>query len=944
MARRSNNHSPLLRLPPELLEHLALHLATLPPNLGPPTALLPFLATCRAVYAKLGWSHNTALWAKIARAKFALGGLPKEVSGYGEWAFDGDPAVSTLAGVKRARGKLAEDAQTLRTLCLALRVIRSGDPHVPGAARALIVAYWMLVGDDGEEGEQGTLTNPSRNRNRRHLAWAAARSFSLRYVRERLYLGRWGERGRVDDMDDRPEHATPAWRVGWPRDTEAGAAALWVVWFFEGEETLRAEPEPLRRHLMSLLFPFVVAPFRYASALAPPHHYSIPLLPSVFGSQSAALNAQLQQIPLGPELHEQGVEGEGAGQRRAGAITVPTNHGSFPIYALGAPRPPPRSSARPGPGRPTASGPSAHGPSASSAAPPNTHAGPPSKTETRSRLLTAPPARLLFFARMQVGSRMGVPPHLPRDRVEAVRLWLASGETGPQPVRPTQADIHEKNGRPIVRFERQLPGLAPFTSPTSTSASPSASAASTAASTSTTASSAAPPPLSVDPQLDANPLSDGADGEGSRRWGPHRWRGRLCRGYGGESSSSSTVRRSAGACGRSAGDTRGNQGKGGAPPGRIGRVYELGSFAGLWAGTMLMPSEPPYTALIGTPGGALPLTGLPRDDFAAALRPVYMRIREYQSFAPHAALPPPPANPTTADEGLREGWVPGGMRVVGAGGGRVEVRVPAGGVGVGTRRGEEDVYEYESVVEGRVREGAHDVERCPGCVRVGERERARRGRAEAFTRPGKDTMEEDNGEEEMVGYRGEDGVESYESGSSRASGSGSFASASASRSGSRSGSSAHSQFAPSASPQSQSVSASASPTSSTTSSKDWPEWSAPAWAGHRFDVNDDDEEEGGDGGWEAACDGVQDVVFAGATDPHHGQAWHHYDIAGRVRPWDGLIGLVMRPRDRTLDLATYFISGHIIGRDTFEGTWQMASQDVLAPSWGGSICLARGED
>jgi hypothetical protein len=49
-------------------------------------------------------------------------------------------------------------------------------------------------------------------------------------------------------------------------------------------------------------------------------------------------------------------------------------------------------------------------------------------------------------------------------------------------------------------------------------------------------------------------------------------------------------------------------------------------------------------------------------------------------------------------------------------------------------------------------------------------------------------------------------------------------------------------------------------------------------------------------------------------------------------------------RDRALGLATYFISGYLVGRDTFQGTWQMAAQDVLAPSWGGSICLARGED
>ncbi|KAJ7633697.1 hypothetical protein B0H17DRAFT_1108073, partial [Mycena rosella] len=72
-------------------------------------------------------------------------------------------------------------------------------------------------------------------------------------------------------------------------------------------------------------------------------------------------------------------------------------------------------------------------------------------------------------------------------------------------------------------------------------------------------------------------------------------------------------------------------GRGGAAPGRIGRVYELGSFAGLWAGKMLMPSEPPYTFLLSAPGGAFPRGGLARHDFVAAARPVYMRIAEHHS-------------------------------------------------------------------------------------------------------------------------------------------------------------------------------------------------------------------------------------------------------------------------------------------------------------------------
>ncbi|KAF8125529.1 hypothetical protein K438DRAFT_1892007 [Mycena galopus ATCC 62051] len=150
------------------------------------------------------------------------------------------------------------------------------------------------------------------------------------------------------------------------------------------------------------------------------------------------------------------------------------------------------------------------------------------------------------------------------------------------------------------------------------------------------------------------------------------------------------------------------------------------------------------------------------------------------------------------------------------------------------------------------------------------------------------------------------------------------------------GSSVFSEAVPASSSKEQSsVSGDRTPCSVDSDDAPWPEWNASAWAAHRFDEDE---------GWETACDGVQDVIFEGETDPRHGMAWHHYEYAGRVRPWDGLIGLLMRPRDRTLGLATFFISGHLAGRDTFEGTWQMASQDVLAPSWGGSICLARGEE
>ncbi|KAJ7460324.1 hypothetical protein FB451DRAFT_1405555 [Mycena latifolia] len=301
-------------------------------------------------------------------------------------------------------------------------------------------------------------------------------------------------------------------------------------------------------------------------------------------------------------------------------------------------------------------------------------------------------------------------------------------------------------------------------------------------------------------------------------------------------------------------------------------------------------------------------------------------------FHPHTPVPPPPPDSTTGEEGMRAGWLPRGTRVLPINAHQVEVRVdPAaahvntfeaqfGYADAGGRRGAEDVYVYETVGEGgRVREGAH-VEGCGGCVRAEERARWARAR---WTRGMDVEMEE---------------APMYESSE------GPSPSSSQEREGGSSGGQASSsQAPPSSSPPQDQASDSAhehTPYSSSfehtsDSSTAWPEWDAPAWAGHRFA---DDE------GWEGACDGVQDVVFTGSTDPRHGMAWHHYEYAGRVRPWDGLIGLVMRPRDRTRGLGTYFISGHLVGRDTFEGTWQIAAQDVLAPSWGGSVCLARGEE
>lgn len=40
------------------------------------------------------------------------------------------------------------------------------------------------------------------------------------------------------------------------------------------------------------------------------------------------------------------------------------------------------------------------------------------------------------------------------------------------------------------------------------------------------------------------------------------------------------------------------------------------------------------------------------------------------------------------------------------------------------------------------------------------------------------------------------------------------------------------------------------------------------------------------------CDGVRDVLLTGTTDPRHAAAWGKWAWKGRVRTWDGLVGLV----------------------------------------------------
>ncbi|KAJ7633696.1 hypothetical protein B0H17DRAFT_1108070, partial [Mycena rosella] len=455
--------SPLVSLSPELLTLIALHLASAPPNLGPPAPLLPLLRTCRALHARLGSAGNGVLWARIARAKFAAASL----------------AVDSQRALTKASSPIPAAVHALRAHCRTLQTLRAGDPHAPDAGRALVAAYTLLVQDSWDAAPLGASTEglpalpealrplhatggverqgkvkQMDGKNRKQLAWAGAREFAMRFVRERLYEGRYGE-------DDDDSDAESAWCVGWPRDTAAGAAALWVLWFFEGWIPSAPSPSPRAARswhccCRSSSRRFGTPPPSARRTITPSRSCppSRPLHLGRGGRQprSRRCTARIHSIRCG------GSDTSATRQARTGifrASTAPWTRstGKTPTRLRAArpgdrdgtatpPRHPPPALLRfaspaPAPtlfrdgararrlldgGIPTRA---RHGDDPALQRPPPPAAGnraPQPRTHSRT-LLTAPPARLLFFARMQAGGRMGVPPHLARDRAEAEARW-----------------------------------------------------------------------------------------------------------------------------------------------------------------------------------------------------------------------------------------------------------------------------------------------------------------------------------------------------------------------------------------------------------------------------------------------------------------------------------------------------------------------------------------
>jgi len=95
----------------------------------------------------------------------------------------------------------------------------------------------------------------------------------------------------------------------------------------------------------------------------------------------------------------------------------------------------------------------------------------------------------------------------------------------------------------------------------------------------------------------------------------------------------------------------------------------------------------------------------------------------------------------------------------------------------------------------------------------------------------------------------------------------------------------------------------------------------------------------------------------GETPKRH-IAWSRqmYRLYGRVRSWDGMIGMLRvdersTPGLNDLDgqsgylsaITNMFICGYIVGGKTFVGEWRMAACDPIKPGWSGPILMSLRE-
>jgi hypothetical protein len=187
-------------LPQEILEHVVFFAAT-EPFIGPPSAIIPLLSTCRAINDYLSITSNHHLYAQIFAHKFDLA-----------------PAIRRLGARVSSSVFLSSE---LRRRCLHMRRIK----HRSDAVVTNPECVDDVEGGGGES--EDTL---------RATLWTAylmmLENDEKNEAQLREYAGIEGWLRQYWFDEDGASMAKYAIRLGqWPSNTEHASLAMWLFWF-----------------------------------------------------------------------------------------------------------------------------------------------------------------------------------------------------------------------------------------------------------------------------------------------------------------------------------------------------------------------------------------------------------------------------------------------------------------------------------------------------------------------------------------------------------------------------------------------------------------------------------------------------------------------------------------------------------------------------------------
>ncbi|KAI0056832.1 hypothetical protein BV25DRAFT_1920659 [Artomyces pyxidatus] len=203
--------SPKLQEHQDSMEDIVLHAVADDPLERPPSVLLNLLLTCRRFYDMLNVQHNPRLYYRLFVDKFDA------------------PAVARRLPEDAMHA--ANVAHELRGRYSALQCFRRGNLDDPQLTQAFLVAYLMLLEDDGKNMSQ--------------LLWAGLPALLEEYIVERLHVG-------ADASD------------GWPAVNKTNALVVALFWQMTTRHAIDRESEERRDRIMTVLQPYALAGFQYS--------------------------------------------------------------------------------------------------------------------------------------------------------------------------------------------------------------------------------------------------------------------------------------------------------------------------------------------------------------------------------------------------------------------------------------------------------------------------------------------------------------------------------------------------------------------------------------------------------------------------------------------------------------------------------------------------------